>query len=181
MVGGTIGYNWQALGSPWVFGLEGDIDWTNIKGTFTSVTCPTGCQTKNTWLHARGRIGYAWDRVMPYVTGGAAFKASQAGFAGVKSTKAGWTAGAGIEAALAGNWTAKVEYLHVDLGDIELRPSDLLAAHARRVPCRRSARRLELPVLIAPSTVSDAKPRTKPSGAFAHLEHRPDKYSFSVP
>ena len=52
MVGGTIGYNWQALGSPWVFGLEGDIDWTNIKGTFTSVTCPTGCQTKNTWLHA---------------------------------------------------------------------------------------------------------------------------------
>jgi outer membrane immunogenic protein len=51
-LGGTIGYNWQALGSPWVFGLEGDIDWTNIKGTFTSVTCPTGCQTKNTWLHA---------------------------------------------------------------------------------------------------------------------------------
>ena len=31
MVGGTAGYNWQALGSPWVFGLEGDIDWTNIK------------------------------------------------------------------------------------------------------------------------------------------------------
>ena len=52
MIGGTAGYNWQGAGSPWVFGLEGDIDWTNIKGTFTSVTCPTGCQTKNTWLHA---------------------------------------------------------------------------------------------------------------------------------
>jgi outer membrane immunogenic protein len=88
MVGGTIGYNWQALGSPWVFGLEGDIDWTNIKGTFTSVTCPTGCQTKK-YLAARGRLGYAWDRVMPYVTGGAAFKASQVGFTGVNSTKAG--------------------------------------------------------------------------------------------
>ena len=32
MVGGTAGYNWQALGSPWVFGLEGDIDWSNMQG-----------------------------------------------------------------------------------------------------------------------------------------------------
>jgi outer membrane immunogenic protein len=31
MIGGTAGYNWQGAGSPWVFGLEGDIDWTNIK------------------------------------------------------------------------------------------------------------------------------------------------------
>ena len=72
MVGGTAGYNWQGLGSPWVFGLEGDIDWTNIKGSFTSVACPTGCETKNNWLGTvRGRLGYALDRVMPYVTGGA--------------------------------------------------------------------------------------------------------------
>jgi outer membrane immunogenic protein len=122
MVGATAGYNWQALGSPWVFGLEGDIDWTNIKGSFVNVACPTGCQTKNSWLGTvRGRVGYAWDRVMPYVTGGLAVgdvKATQAGFAGVSETKAGWTAGAGIEAALAGNWTAKVEYLHVDLGGV---------------------------------------------------------------
>ncbi len=61
------------MGSPWVFGLEGDIDWTNIKGTFVNATCPTGCQTKNNWLGTvRGRVGYAWDRVMPYVTGGLA-------------------------------------------------------------------------------------------------------------
>ena len=66
MVGGTVGYNWQALGSPWVFGLEGDIDWTDIKGTFANAACPTGCQTKNDWLGtARGRVGYAWDRTMP--------------------------------------------------------------------------------------------------------------------
>jgi len=31
MIGGTAGYNWQGAGSPWVFGLVGDIDWTNIK------------------------------------------------------------------------------------------------------------------------------------------------------
>ena len=120
MIGGTAGYNWQAAGSPWVFGLEGDLDWTNIKGSFVNVACPTGCQTKNDWLGTvRGRVGYAWDRVMPYVTGGLAvgdIKASQPGFAGVNDTNVGWSAGAGIEAALAGNWTAKLEYLHVDLG-----------------------------------------------------------------
>ncbi len=58
------------------------------QGTFTNAACPTGCQTKNNWLGtARGRVGYAWDRVMPYVTGGLAVgdvKANQAGFAGVQ-------------------------------------------------------------------------------------------------
>jgi outer membrane immunogenic protein len=122
MVGGTIGYNWQALGSPWVFGLEGDIDWSGIKGDFTNAACPTGCETRNNWLGtARGRIGYAFDRVMPYITGGLAvgdIEANQAGFAGPHDTQVGWTVGGGVEAAIAGNWTAKVEYLYVDLGDI---------------------------------------------------------------
>ena len=46
--------------SPWVFGLEGDIDWANIKGGFANAACPTGCETKNNWLGtARGRVGYA--------------------------------------------------------------------------------------------------------------------------
>jgi outer membrane immunogenic protein len=121
MVGGTAGYNWQALGSPWVFGLEGDVDWTDMKGTFINTACPVGCQTKNTWqATVRGRVGYAWDRVMPYLTGGLALgdvQANQPGFAGVSNTKAGWTIGGGVEAALAGNWTAKLEYLHVDLGN----------------------------------------------------------------
>jgi outer membrane immunogenic protein len=122
MVGGTIGYNWQGLGSPWVFGLEGDIDWTNIKNNFADASCPAGCQTKNSWIGtARGRLGFAWDRVMPYVTGGLAvgdIQANQVGFAGVHDTKTGWTVGGGVEAALAGNVTAKLEYLHVDLGHI---------------------------------------------------------------
>ncbi len=123
MVGGTFGYNWQALGSPWVFGIEGDIDWSDMRGTFTNAACPAGCETRNNWLGTvRGRVGYAWDRVMPYITGGLAvgdIEANQAGFAKQGDTNAGWTVGAGVEAAIVGNWTAKVEYLHVDLGSTD--------------------------------------------------------------
>ena len=139
MVGGTAGYNWQAMGSPWVFGLEGDLDWTNIKGTFTDITCPTGCQTKNNWLGtARGRVGYAWDRVMPYVTGGLAvgdIEANQSGFAGVHDTKAGWAAGGGVEAALAGNWTASSN-ISMSISATSVAAPDRVAAEPRRIPCR---------------------------------------------
>jgi hypothetical protein len=56
-----------------VFGLEGDIDWSNMRGSFTNVACPAGCETKNNWFSTvRGRLGYAAGRVMPYVTGGLA-------------------------------------------------------------------------------------------------------------
>lgn len=120
LVGGTIGYNWQT--GPWVFGLEGDIDWTNLRGSFVNATCPAGCETRNNWLATvRGRLGYAFDRFMPYVTGGLAvgdIEANPVGFPGVNDTQVGWTVGAGVEAAIAGNWTAKIEYLYVDLGDV---------------------------------------------------------------
>ena len=118
LVGLTAGYNWQT--GPWVFGLEGDVDWSNIRGSFVSAACPGGCETRNNWLSTvRGRLGYAFDRVMPYVTGGLAvgdIEANPTGFAGVSDTQAGWTVGAGVEAAFAGNWSAKLEYLYVDLG-----------------------------------------------------------------
>jgi outer membrane immunogenic protein len=117
LIGGTAGYNWQT--AQFVFGLEGDIDWTNIDGT-SSAACVTGCTTANSWLATvRGRIGYAFDRFLPYITGGFAvgnIKASQPGFGGAEDTNAGWTAGGGLEFVIAGNWSAKAEYLYVDLG-----------------------------------------------------------------
>ncbi len=120
LAGGTAGVNWQTGRA--VFGVEGDIDWANVKGTNTSATCPVGCTTQNDWLSTvRGRAGYAFDRVLPYLTGGLAvgdIKASTPGFAGATTTNAGWTAGGGLEFALSNNWTAKAEYLHVDLGNM---------------------------------------------------------------
>jgi outer membrane immunogenic protein len=118
LVGGTAGYNWQVGHA--VFGLEGDVDWTNLHGT-TTTTCPAGCSTNNDWLATfRGRAGYAFDRFLPYVTGGLAvgdIRATTPGFSGATQTNAGWTVGGGVEFALTNNWTAKAEYLHVDLGN----------------------------------------------------------------
>ncbi len=116
--GGTVGYNKQ-LGKV-VFGIEGDVDWSGFDGNSTSVGCPGGCSTSDSWLSTvRGRIGYSFDRVMPYVTGGLAvgdIRAAAPGFAGGDATNAGWSLGAGLEVALPGNWTAKAEYLRIDLG-----------------------------------------------------------------
>jgi len=64
-------------------------------------------------------VGYAFDRILLYVTGGGAYGNIEAIANGVSNnnTEFGWTAGAGIEAALAYNLTVKVEYLYVDLGN----------------------------------------------------------------
>jgi outer membrane immunogenic protein len=120
VVGGTLGFNFQTGG--FVFGLEGDWDYSGINtGTTTSICTFSGnCQTGNNWLAtARGRFGYAADRVLFYVTGGGAFANVKTTFNGVDTThtQSGWTAGGGIEWAFADNWTAKIEYLYVDLGN----------------------------------------------------------------
>jgi outer membrane immunogenic protein len=116
LIGGTLGYNWQSGQA--VFGIETDLDWSNIKGS--SACGAFNCETRNRYLGTlRGRLGYAFDRFMPYITGGLAYgniKASTTTFPGASETKAGWTLGAGAEFAVAGPWTAKVEYLYADLG-----------------------------------------------------------------
>ena len=90
-------------------------------GTTASICTFSGsCQTGNNWLAtARGRAGYAADRVLLYLTAGGAFANVQTNFNGVTTThtQSGWTAGGGIEWAFTDNWTAKVEYLYVNLGN----------------------------------------------------------------
>ncbi len=119
VVGGTVGANFQT--DAFVFGVEGDWDYSGINtGTSATICSVTGaCQVGNNWLATvRGRAGWAVDRVLFYGTAGGAFANVQAQVGGVTTTKtqAGWTAGAGIEWAFADNWTARVEYLYVDLG-----------------------------------------------------------------
>ena len=119
LIGGTLGYNWQM--NQFVFGIETDIAWSGIE---TDGRCRGGlrCEVSNDWLGtARGRIGLAMDRVMPYVTGGLAYgdvSASAPGLRDRSEVQAGWTLGAGVEFALTAPWTAKLEYLYVDLGDL---------------------------------------------------------------
>jgi outer membrane immunogenic protein len=120
LAGGTLGFNSQF--GHFVFGLEGDIDRSDIRG---STACLGGfaCRIHNDWLAtARGRIGYAFDRLLPYLTGGLAVGGLHASIPGIGSasdTNAGWTVGGGIEFALTRNWTAKAEYLYVDLGKFD--------------------------------------------------------------
>ena len=116
--GGTVGWNWQGPGSPWVAGIEGDWSWTGNKATTAPAACPI-CIQKINWLATvRGRLGHANGPLLFYVTGGVAFARFSptipgvAGFVDYNDT--GWTAGAGLEGALGGGWSLKAEYLYVD-------------------------------------------------------------------
>jgi outer membrane immunogenic protein len=119
LIGATAGYNFQTGRA--VFGVEGDIDWSGLKGDANPVVC-AGCSTKNNWLAtARVRLGYAFDRFLPYLTAGLALgnvKANLPFLVGISQTNAGWTVGAGIEFGITNNVSVKAEYLYVDLGEV---------------------------------------------------------------
>jgi len=131
LVGVTMGVSGQW--GAWVFGVEGDFDWQGLSGSSSSVFCtsiflspvigsPAGglsCKTQSNWIGTlRVRAGYAWDRVLVYGTVGGAGANVEVGLNGLPTQtnpEIGWTAGGGLEWAFADNWTAKVEYLFVDL------------------------------------------------------------------
>jgi outer membrane immunogenic protein len=124
LAGGQVGYNWQTAN--WVLGVESDADWSGVRGSTSAGIC-TGvvCTEKNTWIGTtRGRIGYAADRFLPYVTGGVAYGAvnfvDSGGAVNGTTTRAGWAAGAGIEYSFNRTLSAKVEYLYADLGSAGL-------------------------------------------------------------
>lgn len=118
LAGGTIGGNIQT--GAFVFGAEGDFDWDNIKANLGDPDC-VGCTIKSTWFAtARGRVGVAFDRVLVYGTGGAAFQSLQFNIPAIGSATInpfGWTAGGGVEFAFSPNWSAKAEYLFVDFNN----------------------------------------------------------------
>jgi outer membrane immunogenic protein len=127
--GGQAGYNWQR--GTWLFGLETDIQGSDERGS-ADVCLVAGCATgtglftanyKLDWFGtARGRVGILpTDRVLLYATGGLAYgevSASAPLIPNWGSTRAGWTVGAGAEAAIDHNWSIKLEYLYMDLGNV---------------------------------------------------------------
>ena len=155
LAGVQLGYNWQY--GRWVFGIEGDFQWTGQDGG-RGATCPiagfgagpcnnltfgaglnqpigsTFNQSLDWFATLRVRAGLTLTpTILAYVTGGLAVgnidtDGTIAGFTGASvpvvtafgssDTNWGWTIGAGVEAALSGNWTAKFEYLYMDLGSV---------------------------------------------------------------
>jgi outer membrane immunogenic protein len=120
LVGGTIGFNGQS--GAFVFGVEGDLAGSWIRdsnSTGTGLCSAAGCGIQTSWFGtARGRLGYSFGRALVYVTAGGAFGDVQMQANGLTATadRAGWTAGGGIEYAILGPWSAKLEYLYADLG-----------------------------------------------------------------
>ncbi|WP_398476920.1 outer membrane protein [Tardiphaga sp.] len=108
--GATAGYNMQS--GAIVFGLEGDISATGADDRFATY------KFSNPWFGTvRGRLGYAFNNVLLYGTAGLAFGSLEAEANGLQQsqTSVGWTAGVGAEVGIYQNWTAKIEYLYVDL------------------------------------------------------------------
>ena len=140
-----LGYNWQGGGN-WLAGFEADIQGTTQNDTTcTPIVCFSQTnasgggndalyakQTIDYFATVRGRVGFVNNNVLYYGTGGAAlghvnetvganFTLAATGAFDTSKTSAdmiGWVVGGGIEAAIWGNWSAKAEYLFMDLGNI---------------------------------------------------------------
>lgn len=124
LVGGQIGYRWQATN--WVFGLEAQGDWADLTGSNTSLFFGAGT-TNNTKLDAiglfTGQVGYAWNNVLWYVKGGAAVTHDKYNgqFLGVvfdnaSESRWGGTVGTGLEIGFAPGWSVAFEYDHLFMG-----------------------------------------------------------------
>lgn len=148
-VGGTVGFN-QQLGGAMVWGLEGDISYTDLAASRSVAVPPPGVAGtvvtstfESKWLAtARGRLGFlATPDLLLFVTGGAAFadiRTSDFAFfafdgstnaASGSNARVGWTLGGGGEWRF-GRWSAKAEYLHVDLGEVNYTSQNSLPINA---------------------------------------------------
>lgn len=133
LIGGyQAGYNLQ-LSNRVVLGLEADISFPSPLDHPKLVLAPFNT-TFDYFGTVRGRVGYAVGTWLPYITGGAAWGRTHidlndptGDITGMKArTHLGWVAGAGLEFALGGNWSGKVEYNYMDLGARAYGLSDVL-------------------------------------------------------
>lgn len=135
------GYNWQS--GYLVVGGEADFAWARVRGsrTVTPIVQNNGtpfpgagflfARQQTDWIGTvRGRAGAAFDRVLVYGTGGLAYGRvvydADSDFrpfgtvhypALFTRTKAGWTAGGGVEVGVTSHFSIKGEYRYYDLGN----------------------------------------------------------------
>ena len=127
VVGGQIGYRWQA--SQWVFGVEAQGDWADLSSQRVSLFDPTlSLRTKTDGIGLfTGQVGYAWNAALLYIKGGAAVTSNRfsildnlnfgAELASASSTRWGGVVGVGFEYGFAPNWSVGLEYDHLFMGD----------------------------------------------------------------
>ncbi len=126
------GFNWQF--GQWVFGVEGQVSWSDMDGTGSATVATPGFFITGDRISTdidfvatlAARLGIAFDQALIYVKGGVAWAnedhwvATAAGVpltTTVGDTRTGWMLGVGLEYAFAPNWSAKIEYNFMDFGD----------------------------------------------------------------
>src|SRR5579872_2056397 len=115
LAGGTVGYNWQT--GSWVYGLEADAAWADLNASASAVVPGFGLLTASDKVDStgtvRGRIGYAFNTVLLYGTGGYAWANNKVSLSAlgvsISDSKflSGWTVGAGVEYMFAPKWSVK--------------------------------------------------------------------------
>jgi outer membrane immunogenic protein len=128
MGGGTLGCNWQPVGTPWVLGVEGEAGYlTKIDGTLNSTTFANSAENGNGYGMLTARLGYALVGTLFYLKGGAAYIDESFTIARPTSTaaqlpayvsttsqiKGQWTIGGGFELSIFGNLILKAEYMFI--------------------------------------------------------------------
>jgi outer membrane immunogenic protein len=126
MAGGQVGYRWQMAN--WVFGVEAQGDWANLKGSNSSLVAivPFTNQTKIDAIGLfTGQVGYAFSNVLLYVKGGGAvtdnkyssfFTATGVQIYTASETRWGGAVGAGVEFGFGPGWSVALEYNHLFMG-----------------------------------------------------------------
>jgi outer membrane immunogenic protein len=127
VAGGQIGYRWQY--ASWVFGLEAQGDWADLRGTNQSlfIAADTNRSRIDAFGLFTGQVGYAWNNALLYVKGGGAVTSDRFDVfttlgnalvaTGTANNQWGGTVGAGVEFGFAPNWSAGVEYDHLFMGN----------------------------------------------------------------
>ncbi|MEW9838742.1 outer membrane protein, partial [Mesorhizobium marinum] len=125
LIGGIYaGYNYQ-FANGIVLGGEADIALGDVEDSSVLGLSPFSARTEVDWMGAvRGRLGYAYDRFLPYVAGGVAFGhyrfeefSSGNPYGDHDGSMVGWTIGAGAEYAVTDNWIVRGEYRYTDFDE----------------------------------------------------------------